>query len=770
MNGYPVYAADMAAAIGYGTWSAGWLCDEKSGSLQPVFGSPAMTPNGAPSYGNPGPRGGPDLAVGFAAASYFSAGNVYNVGATDDLVWAWVANLKSNPGNFATLISKGQSGFGRIVLYTDASNNIIFEAHRASDGTQIAGGQIAAAASIFADVWHVGFLAIDRAASTMRLGIQTLAGTQFLSSTVAIAASDMTTPDDLRIGVQNVPTPTNAWIAAWYVATGAGVAAGIPANMATALANFAKAINVPVPVLGTDVPDHVAAALGRLLEQDKNKTNIANLVTAFVTPAQALETALWQLLTLRAVGTAFGFQLDALGKLVNQPRNGAYDVDYVRYIKARIATNNSQGRVEDLIAIAKLVLNDSADLITIERRTVASVIVRVTGDIVPNSTAAILITFLRDAHAGGVKLTLETTPDVDTNTFFTELETFLSGSTIIGASSLPVVNTDNFPATGTLLVDCAGSYPATAVAMNTAVGYGTWGAGWLLDEISGNLSSVFGGITFNYGGGIPLYGRAGYLPDTDKSLAFQQSAGTYFTGGNNFNVSSTQDLVLAWVARHSALPTADRGIITKYSTVGGDSFWYLACNGNQNLYIACQNSSGVGKLSAAPFILNEWYVGLAFIERSTATIRVGMKSLQSSTVSLSTATAIGADAFSNTQNLTLGSLVGALDAAEFMQLAAIYVGAGVGAATNLPANFSTALSNFAAALQPNLETLAYLSKTQTSFQLLSAAAKAHASGAIIQLQTQPGQGWGDSQESAQPTLTAYANVGLIGGRMADARE
>ncbi len=174
---------------------------------------------------------------------------------------------------------------------------------------------------------------------------------------------------------------------------------------------------VPLPVVGVDVPDHVAAALARLPEQDKNKTNIAALISVCVAPAQALESALWQLLTQRQVGTAIGAQLDALGKLVNAARNGASDADYPRFIKAQVSTNSSKGRIEDLLTIAKLILNNSAAVTVAKPEGTATIRVSTLNVAVTASTAAIVYSFLSQAVAAGVQLIYQWSTVAPASTF-----------------------------------------------------------------------------------------------------------------------------------------------------------------------------------------------------------------------------------------------------------------------------------------------------------------------------------------------------------------
>lgn len=248
------------------------------------------------------------------------------------------------------------------------------------------------------------------------------------SATLAPSATQTLVATSTRADTSTiVNTATVTWTtsnAAVATVNSSGVVTAVAGGTATITASFTSlnatpasntcaitvsaggSVYVPIPVIGTDVPDHVASALGRLFEQDKGKPTIVALVTAYVTPIQALESALWQLLTQRQVDTAIGAQLDALGKLVNQPRNGSIDTDYSRYIRARISTNNSKGRFEDLITIARLVLNDTTLQIVISQEGAATIRMRIVG-VITDSTAAILVSFMAAAVAAGIRLVVQ---------------------------------------------------------------------------------------------------------------------------------------------------------------------------------------------------------------------------------------------------------------------------------------------------------------------------------------------------------------------------
>jgi len=174
---------------------------------------------------------------------------------------------------------------------------------------------------------------------------------------------------------------------------------------------------VPFPVVGVDVPDHIAQALARLPEQDKNKSRIAALLTSIVSPAQDLESALWQLLTQRFATTAIGSNLDSIGKLVGQPRNGLADVDYRTYIAARVSANRSSGLIEDLLKVAKTLINNTTAVITVAYGGPGTEIMRVTGITRTDAQGQALAAFEQTAVAAGIRIVVIYSSVVIASTF-----------------------------------------------------------------------------------------------------------------------------------------------------------------------------------------------------------------------------------------------------------------------------------------------------------------------------------------------------------------
>lgn len=239
---YPKTAAQLTADLGYGTWTngVGYLCNEASGNLAPVFGSGSLVATNTPTYGSTGPRGGTDKAVGCGASGsslgsfVASDATLADVGATDDILVVVVVESFGSGGTFSYLPIKGDTAatppYWRIV----AGSNLQLSVH---DGTDNLSASIATPT---APCVLVG--ALSRATNKMAFGAQTLisggGGTQTVSALAdASAIGSLSNSDFLRLGPGNNTSALK--IAAFYVVTGSGVAIGVPENIATAVANFA---------------------------------------------------------------------------------------------------------------------------------------------------------------------------------------------------------------------------------------------------------------------------------------------------------------------------------------------------------------------------------------------------------------------------------------------------------------------------------------------------------------------------------------------------
>lgn len=96
--------------------------------------------------------------------------------------------------------------------------------------------------------------------------------------------------------------------------------------------------------------------------QLKGKTVVDALTSLFATESQAWEEVAEDILLARAIDTAVGSQLDDLGVLVGQLREGRTDERYRVWIRARIAANRSSGSPVDMYKVAFLIFGQDATL------------------------------------------------------------------------------------------------------------------------------------------------------------------------------------------------------------------------------------------------------------------------------------------------------------------------------------------------------------------------------------------------------------------------
>lgn len=109
----------------------------------------------------------------------------------------------------------------------------------------------------------------------------------------------------------------------------------------------------------TQITTHVQDAKNRLFEQFKGVASIEGVIDAFISEVQVLEDTFNDLCNDRAIESAIGLQLDLLGDIVGQARNGDDDETYRLRIKIRIIQNLSEGEPERVIQVYKFLLNAS---------------------------------------------------------------------------------------------------------------------------------------------------------------------------------------------------------------------------------------------------------------------------------------------------------------------------------------------------------------------------------------------------------------------------
>lgn len=101
---------------------------------------------------------------------------------------------------------------------------------------------------------------------------------------------------------------------------------------------------------------HVVEAVGHLIQKFRGKVKTEAFVTILASQIQDLENALFGIIAITDLDTVTGIQLDVLGKILNQPRNGQSDETYRLFLRARILVNISTGTVEEILSILSILL------------------------------------------------------------------------------------------------------------------------------------------------------------------------------------------------------------------------------------------------------------------------------------------------------------------------------------------------------------------------------------------------------------------------------
>lgn len=125
------------------------------------------------------------------------------------------------------------------------------------------------------------------------------------------------------------------------------------------------------------INSYLAIGNEKLLQQYKGKENFQKLLTIFARQFDELEDSLFQLYLLRWLNSAEGQQLDNLGYNLSTTRQGLSDDDYRQILYGRIGQYNSDGSINDIIDVVKLMTN--ADLIVLNEVFPAKIILNIIG-------------------------------------------------------------------------------------------------------------------------------------------------------------------------------------------------------------------------------------------------------------------------------------------------------------------------------------------------------------------------------------------------------
>lgn len=148
--------------------------------------------------------------------------------------------------------------------------------------------------------------------------------------------------------------------------------------------------------------NHTTVALQRLLDQFQGLPNWEALLGAIAEQAQNLETVGEQLATLPSIADSVGAQLDNIGDLIGEPRQGFSDAVYRLHLTARVFLNKGSGTIPEILRMFATILEAPEGLRLVERFPAAFELHTEDAVAVPNDTAGYLARFLTEARAAGV--------------------------------------------------------------------------------------------------------------------------------------------------------------------------------------------------------------------------------------------------------------------------------------------------------------------------------------------------------------------------------
>jgi hypothetical protein len=252
------------------------------------------------------------------------------------------------------------------------------------------------------------------------------------------------------------------------------------------------------------VADWKARSRALFYEQFKNKANLTAFSDLVASKFQEIENVAQTLFTLPSIDLSVGSQLDVLGRLIGQLRNGVDDTTYRLYLRARIRVNRSSGTVQNIYDVFNAML-DGADQELIERYP-AGFELRIDTPM-PALEAAVALTFLTDAKAAGVKglLIWQQSPDAETFTF--ALACFLTANAVATDTTLTVDDTSVLPSTGSVTLDTGSAIAETRTYTVTSSTLLTLGAGLAFNHDIGSAVELVGDLGKGFGDSTdPLVG------------------------------------------------------------------------------------------------------------------------------------------------------------------------------------------------------------------------------------------------------------------------
>lgn len=153
------------------------------------------------------------------------------------------------------------------------------------------------------------------------------------------------------------------------------------------------------------ITDHQQRAVDELCTELKKEgaLDLSELMRAFTQEIQTVEDLVQDIIVQVVVDTAIGVQLDTIGELVRQNREGLSDEDYRPVIKIRIRANRGNGHINTITSVLQALTG--ADSVRYQQIGTAAYFLEFFTDAVVDPTLiAISIAIMNDMRPAGVGL------------------------------------------------------------------------------------------------------------------------------------------------------------------------------------------------------------------------------------------------------------------------------------------------------------------------------------------------------------------------------
>ncbi len=225
------------------------------------------------------------------------------------------------------------------------------------------------------------------------------------------------------------------------------------------------------------ITDHAAQAKARLLFQYQGKANIEALLDSLGgQQIQDLENILFDINTRLDIDNSVGVQLNNIGLIVGQPRNGQDDITYRLFLKAKSGVNVSEGDVERVLSVWKIITGGTV----IQVIDVYPAGVELSSDVpVPDALASDAFALMQDVVSAGVRVTSSIISPEDAFGFDGSVGTlgfddlFAQGNNTSVAAFKLIDTGANFGPDGTVplseVVEVVGNLKASVVSVDSTI-------------------------------------------------------------------------------------------------------------------------------------------------------------------------------------------------------------------------------------------------------------------------------------------------------------